>query len=125
MQALCQYDVQGGKVNDALAALGGGEFVEPGAMGYARTLCEHYQLAGADIDARIATVLRDRNIDRVDAVARNVARVATIELIRAEVPPKVAINEAIEIAREFACDETAKFVNGLLDPLIEKTAKDA
>ena len=50
------------------------------------------------------------------AVDRNILRVATYELLcRRDVPASVAIDEAIEIAKRFGSDESATFVNGVLD----------
>lgn len=125
MQALCHHDVQGGEMALLPDALAGGRSLDPRSLDYARALCEHYKRAGDDIDDRLRAVLRNWSLERVDSVARNVARVATIELVRGEVPPKVAVNEAVEIAREYGSDESARFVNGLLDPIMDSTRKDA
>jgi len=49
-------------------------------------------------------------------VDRNILRLAVYELLwGAEVPPKVAINEAIEIAKKFGTKESSRFINGVLD----------
>ena len=56
-------------------------------------------------------------IDRISVVDRNVLRIGLFELLfgdRAEVPPKVAINEAIELAKTFGGENSGKFVNGVL-----------
>src|SRR3989339_1923446 len=56
-------------------------------------------------------------IDRIAAVDRNILRLGLFELLfadRLEVPPKVAINEAIELAKSFGGDNSGKFVNGVL-----------
>jgi N utilization substance protein B len=56
-------------------------------------------------------------IDRISVVDRNVLRIGLYELLfgdRAEVPPKVAINEAIELAKTFGGENSGKFVNGVL-----------
>ena len=53
-------------------------------------------------------------------VDRNILRIATYELmVRDDVPPKVAINEAIEIAKCFAAPDATMFINGVLDKVAE------
>ena len=54
-------------------------------------------------------------LDRMAVVDRNLLRMAVHELLAGEVPPKVAINEAIEIAKKFGTEESSRFVNGVLD----------
>jgi N utilization substance protein B len=50
-------------------------------------------------------------------VDRNLLRLAAWELLRTETPPAVVIDQAIELARRFSGDESARFVNGVLDAL--------
>jgi N utilization substance protein B len=55
------------------------------------------------------------SVDRISAVDRNILRLAIYELLFVDVPPAVAINEAIEIAKRFGTDKSGQFVNGILD----------
>ncbi|MCZ6577761.1 MAG: transcription antitermination factor NusB [Gammaproteobacteria bacterium] len=56
--------------------------------------------------------------DRVDPIERNILRIATYEFIHhLEIPYRVVINEAVNLARTYGADEGHKFVNGVLDPL--------
>lgn len=70
----------------------------------------------ADLDAKIQPIAPEWPIDQIARVDRNVLRVGLFELLhRAEiVPPKVAINEAVELAKAFGSDNSSKFVNGVL-----------
>ncbi|MFT5758485.1 MAG: N utilization substance protein B [Alteromonadaceae bacterium] len=62
----------------------------------------------------------DRPIDDIDPVEKAVLRVAVFELIDCQdVPYKVVINEAIELAKIFAADDSHKFVNGVLDKAVK------
>lgn len=124
MQSLCQHDVQGGSLAAACGAVAADADVDPSVLDYARSLCEHYELNADDMDARVRDVLQNWDMKRIDSVTRNVIRVAAVELLRAEVPPKVVLNEAIEIAREYGSDESARFVNGVLDPLWKKLRQE-
>ena len=70
----------------------------------------------AEIDQIIQKNARNYEFSRLSAVDRNILRVGTYELLKCpDVPPAVAINEAIEIAKKFSTDESGKFVNGVLD----------
>ncbi len=65
-------------------------------------------------------------LDRLQSVDRNILRLACYELLYSEsVPPKVAINEAIEIAKVYGDDSSPKFINSVLDKISKrKTASD-
>ncbi|MCP5551413.1 MAG: transcription antitermination factor NusB [Akkermansiaceae bacterium] len=70
----------------------------------------------AEIDARIAASVENYALNRLAGVDRNLLRLAVYELaFDTDVPPAVAINEAIEIAKRFGTEESARFVNGVLD----------
>jgi len=67
------------------------------------------------LDDKLAPYL-SRKIEDVDMVDKAVLRLAMFELTyRTDVPHKVVLNEAIELAKDFATDESYKFVNGVLD----------
>lgn len=60
----------------------------------------------------------DNFADRLDPIETNILRIATYELINhPEIPYKVVINEAINLAKTYGADDSDKFVNGVLDPL--------
>ncbi len=70
-----------------------------------------------DLDTLIEKAAPDWPIDKISTVDRNILRIGLAELLfadRNEVPPKVAINEAIELAKSFGGDTSGKFVNGVL-----------
>jgi N utilization substance protein B len=70
----------------------------------------------AKIDELIERFAEHWELDRMAVVDRNVLRAGIWELLWGiEVPPKVAINEAIEVARRFSTEESTRFINGLLD----------
>ncbi len=70
----------------------------------------------AAIDAKLQSVTRNWDLRRMAAVDRNVLRMAVYELMWcADVPHKVAINEAIEIGKKFSTANSGGFVNGILD----------
>ena len=70
----------------------------------------------ADVDKIIAQYTEHWDLQRMAVVDRNILRLAVYELLdRPSVPPKVAINEAIEIAKKFGTRESSRFINGVLD----------
>lgn len=88
-----------------------------------------------DIDLIIEKAAPDWPISKINIVDRNILRVGLFELLfsdRGEVPPKVAINEAIELAKTFGSETSSKFVNGVLgavykelgEPGKEETSKN-
>jgi N utilization substance protein B len=68
------------------------------------------------IDKRIAESTEHWDLDRMAVVDRNILRMAVYELLfEPAIPGKVAINEAIEIAKKFGTAESSRFINGVLD----------
>jgi len=70
-----------------------------------------------DIDNVIESAAPDWPIDKISVMDRNILRIGLFELLfadRNQVPPKVAINEAIELAKKFGSDTSSKFINGVL-----------
>jgi N utilization substance protein B len=67
------------------------------------------------IDGALAAVVVNYAPGRIDPVDRAILRLATHEILQAATPPKVAINEAIELAKRFGTTDSQRFVNGVLD----------
>ncbi len=77
------------------------------------------------IDSRLAVAAPAFPIDQIATVDRNVLRVAICELGETfSVPPKVVINEAIEIAKDYGGDASGRFVNGVLGAVVDALAGD-
>ncbi len=72
----------------------------------------------AVIDAKIAQYATNWQLKRMAVIDRNILRMSCYELIfRDDIPPKVSINEAIELAKKYSNPDAAKFVNGILDKI--------
>jgi N utilization substance protein B len=70
------------------------------------------------VDSVIEKVARNWGLSRMAAMDRNILRVAAVEiLLFDDIPDKVSINEAIEIAKRFSTESSGRFVNGLLDKI--------
>ncbi|HNW39646.1 MAG TPA: transcription antitermination factor NusB [Candidatus Omnitrophota bacterium] len=79
---------------------------------------EHLQ----EIDKKISKYAANWQLERMAFVDRNIMRLGCFELLfRSDIPPKVAINEAVELAKKYSGLESGKFVNAILDQIkIEK-----
>lgn len=77
-----------------------------------------------EIDSLISKYATNWELDRMAVIDRNVLRLATYELLFIEdIPPKVSINEAIDIAKKFGGNDSGKFVNGVLDKINKTESK--
>lgn len=69
-----------------------------------------------EIDGIIKKAAEHWSIERMAVIDRNILRAGAYELIyRKDIPPSVAINEALEIAKKYSTEESAPFINGILD----------
>lgn len=75
-----------------------------------------------EIDKKISKYAANWQLERMAFVDRNIMRLGCFELLfRQDIPPKVAINEAVELAKKYSGVESGKFVNAILDQVkIEK-----
>lgn len=100
-------------------AIGDTQFVEEIVEGVLKTQ--------ASLDETIQPVAPDWPIEQIARIDRAILRIGVFELIhRAEaVPPKVAINEAVELAKAFGSDNSSKFVNGVLGTVYRTLSGEA
>ncbi len=72
--------------------------------------------AVSDLDAKLQPIAPDWPIDQIARIDRTILRIGLYELLYSAdtVPPKVVINEAVELAKSFGSDNSSKFVNGVL-----------
>ena len=90
--------------------------IAPKARAFAESLVQGVWTHRAELDELISKFSRNYKLSRLAAVDRNILRLAVYEILHnKEVPPVVAINEAIELAKEYGSEESGRFVNGLLD----------
>ena len=102
---LYQWDL----TRQPLASLYEGEVDE-----YARVTAEAVAARADELDAKITAAADEWTADRLGAVERNVLRIAVHELDTEAVPPEVAIDEAVTLAKRYASEEAGRLVNGIL-----------
>lgn len=88
---------------------------------YMRRLITTIENNRAEIDDTLRRHLRRWRLERLTYLDRAILRVGCAEILYfSDVPPKVAINEAVEIAKKFGDDQAGKFVNGVLDSIYKE-----
>ncbi len=118
LETLYQLDLRGkGSHADAMVHLASAE-AEPVVRQYAHRLVEGVLETLEAIDRAIRDNASNWQFDRLAAIDRTILRIATFEMLHVDdVPPKVAINEAIEVAKSYSTSESGHFVNGVLDQI--------
>jgi transcription antitermination protein NusB len=90
--------------------------LDPGSLEFAGRLVTQTRERLPEIDDAIQSASRNWRLDRMSRVDRNILRLATCELRHSpDVPVKVVINEAVELAKRFGTADSPAFVNGILD----------
>ncbi len=115
LQALYAWQVSGTSIPMVIAQFQNEQDMEIADLEYFEALVKGVSSHCAELDERLTGYL-DRTIDQVDPIERAVLRMASFEMLhRLDVPYRVVINEAIEIAKRFGSDHGHTYVNGVLD----------
>ena len=122
LQALYEYEVrtQAGDTSDTLEAIVARDIVRYESaiddVTFVKELADGVVDKQAELDAALQPIAPDWPISQIARVDRTVLRIGLYELLyRGDVvPPKVAINEAVELAKAFGSDNSSKFINGVL-----------
>jgi N utilization substance protein B len=89
----------------------------------ANQLFENSVDEAAELDALVAKHAKNWRLERMAVIDRAILRLAACELRAAKTPPKVVLDEAVELAKTFSSQEAASFVNGVLDGLLKSLPK--
>jgi transcription antitermination factor NusB len=90
---------------------------------YLRRIIDAVQANQKDIDTVLRRHLRKWRLERLTVIDRAILRAAAAEILYFDdVPPKVSINEAVEVSKKFGDDASGKFVNGVLDGVYREHA---
>ena len=90
------------------------------SLPYARQLLATFHQNRVDVDQHIQASLSNWRLERLSVIDRNILRLAATEMLHIDdVPPKVSIQEAIELAEKYSTHESPRFVNGVLDALMK------
>ena len=126
LQALYQVDTRGDEVRDDLDDFMRRRDSDREVCEFARALIDGCLRERDALDEAIVEVARNWQLARMAVIDRNILRLAVYELLYLDdVPPKVSINEAIDMAKKYSTAESGSFVNGVLDKVREKHCQDA
>ncbi|MDQ1127314.1 MULTISPECIES: transcription antitermination factor NusB [Microbacterium] len=118
LDILYQSDIRGDDLGVTLAAEAKRAANEPAREAswlYAREIVDGVIDAQSEIDEQIVTHARDWKLERMPAVDRAILRIGVWEILHNDqIPTAVAIDEAVELAKEFSTDDSGSFVHGVL-----------
>lgn len=118
LQFLYQVDLRGSSATAERDLFLREEEPDKEARNFAQARIDGVLETQAELDAAIQEVAQNWDISRMAVIDRNVLRIATYELLHCkDIPPKVAINEAIEIGKRFSTSNSGAFINGILDKI--------
>ena len=128
LQALFSVDLSGADASLALAAAidsDENEKLDAEATVFAKKLIEGVIANRAEVDKVIEAHSHNWRLERMAKVDRNVLRLAVYELLHLpDVPKRVVLNEAIELAKKFGSEESSSFINGILDKVAGTVRKE-
>jgi N utilization substance protein B len=86
---------------------------------FARGLLGGVRRNRAELDATLAARAENWTLSRMAVTDRNILRLGAFEILYTETPGRVAINEAVELAKRYGARQSSQFVNGILDRLLK------
>lgn len=120
LQVLFEFDLANHPISDTLAARFEEENLEPQLEDFAREIAFGVLPIVEKLDEVITVHAPEWPLDQVAVIDRNILRIALWEFAVAKCTPvKVAINEAIELAKIYGSDSSSRFVNGVLGSLVD------
>ena len=126
LQALYQLDLQGDDFIPEIGNFVSDEEEDASTAQFAIKIAKGVVVEIEVIDNTIRKVAQNWDIERMAVIDRNILRMATHEILHMdEIPPKVSINEAIELGKRFSTKNSGAFINGILDRIKTRAAEDA
>jgi transcription antitermination factor NusB len=125
LQFLYQIDLLGEEVIPDMTSFLTLDESDSEIVRFAQSLIEGTNSRRQALDEHIRSVAQNWDIHRMAVIDRNVLRLAAYELIYCEdIPPKVAINEAIELGKRYSTANSGAFINGILDKIKSNSSPD-
>ena len=126
LKILYQLDITKDSPEEGLKIFFQHHRVAVGSQDFVTKLVEGTIAHLSEINELLSKYATNWSLDRMPMVDRNILRLSTFELIFGnETPPKVIINEAVELAKRFGTPDSGKFVNGVLDSIHKASHADA
>ncbi len=124
LQALYELDLTDHPIGEVITiCLRAGKLDDEKLDNFSREIVVGVQPIKHQLDELIAKHAPDWPIDQISVIDRNILRIAMWEFsISKETPVKVAINEAVELAKKFGSDSSPRFINGVLGSIVESSS---
>lgn len=123
MQMLFQWDMSPEDRKKLEARFWRGAKAAGTTRAFANSLFEGAAAEAAQLDEILSAHTENWRSERLAAIDRAILRLAAHELKKGETPPKVVLNEAVELAKKFSSEDSAAFVNGVLDAVHKSLAQ--
>ena len=124
LQLLYQIDLRGAEALDFADEFFKSEESDREARAFATRLVRGTYDHEGELNTVIQSVAQNWDISRMAVIDRNVLRLAAFELLHCkDIPPKVAINEAIELGKRYSTQNSGAFINGILDKIKSRFAE--
>ena len=126
LQVLYQKELNCVEVEEAFSLFWNNFEVLKGAMDFMERLVKGVEQHRDDLDRVIEQYSSNWKVDRMAHVDRIILRIATYELLYCDdIPPRVAINEAIDIGKKYGSEDSGAFINGILDKVKSEERRQA
>lgn len=124
VQILYEMDVTGANKEEALCAFSSSFKIPEKAYDFCLRLVTGVDAHRHELDALVDEYSENWRLDRMSRVDRNILRLATFEMLYCkDIPPKVTINEAVELGKKFGTEDSGPFINGILDAIYNAKIK--
>lgn len=124
LQALYAWDLRDGEPLERIASQVWDDLaIAPDERAFAGRIVRTIIAEGKAIDDALRDVTTNWRLERLGAVERAVLRIAAAELLRGDPPPRVTIQEAVRLAERYGSEQSARFVNGVLDALARRMGR--
>jgi len=118
LQVLYQDDLNPGHSSDDEERFVSGRLQAPELIEFSGSLVAGVRRNREELDHLLSQTADHWSLERMAATDRNVLRLGAYEILYADTPGRVAINEAVELAKRYGSRQSAQFVNGILDRLL-------
>lgn len=126
LQVLYAWETRGerDRLPDLLREFTSSRRISTEAREYLETLIAAVDLHLDAIDDAVAASLTNWRMERLSIIDRNVLRLGTAEMLHLAIPPRVAIQEALQLAEKYGSNDSPRFINGVLDALMRRSGLD-
>ena len=118
LNALYYYEITGNDTVTIIQKITNKKSVNKAIKDYAKRLLEETMKNLDTIDKKLKEIIKNWDLNRVAIIDKSILRFATAEILFSpDIPVKVSIDEAVEIAKTYSTENSGRFVNGILDEI--------